>query len=80
MAAGERGQLCCQVNCSPSPPPRPVYDPAAHHQCEGSGGGTAFAKAAVPAAAAPPAPADIMADPVEAPTPCTHFWTAMAAV
>ena len=69
----------------PPPPPRPVYDPAAQHQYEGSGGGTwntatAFAEAAVPAAAAPPAPADVMADPVEAPTASTHFRTAMAAV
>ena len=42
-------------------PPRPVYDPAAQHQYEGSRGGTrnaatAFAKAAVPAAADPPPP------------------------
>ena len=41
---------------------------------------TAFAKAAVPAAAAPAAPADVMEDPVEAPMAFTHFRTAMAGV
>ena len=66
-------------------PPRPVYDPATQHQYEGAGGGTrntatAFAKAAIPAAAAPAALADVMADPVEAPMASTHFRTAMAAV
>ena len=61
-------------------PPWLIYDPAAQHQYKGSGGGTqntatAFAKAADPTAAAP---ADVMADPVEAPTASTHFRTAVA--
>ena len=67
--------------------PRPtVYDPAAHHQYKGTGGGpratpTAFARKAVPASAAPsppPATTDIMGDRVPAPLASTHFRTAMA--
>ena len=68
-------------------PQRPVYDPAAQHQYEESGGGTpntttAFAKAEVPAAAPPPpsALAEVMGDPVEDPTASTHFRRAMTTV
>ena len=69
-------------------PQRPVYDPAAQHQYDESGGGTPnttteFAKAEVPAAAPPPPPsalAEVMAHPVEDPTASTHFRTLMTTV
>ena len=65
-------------------PPRPVYNPAAQYQYEGSlsgtpNTGTEFTEAAVLAAALPSLPAD-MGDPAEAGTDSTHFPTAMAAV
>ena len=65
--------------------PRPVDDPAMQHQHEGTGAGmraapTAFASQAVAASDAPPAPADVMGGPLEAPTASTLIWTAMVDV
>ena len=67
-------------------PPSPVYDPAAQpirgvggqraEHCHHIGQGGRPCRTPPP----PPAPADVMADPVEAPTASTHFRTAMAAV
>ena len=82
--AREGGPLCGLVGCCPPPPPAPCRTrrpapvpglagrhtenrhraPQGGHPCRGR----------------PPAPADVMADPVAGPTASTHFRTAMAAV